>query len=156
MGKVVLKGRAVSGKPLGKETIAHYYTTLSRFFSDVTRRAHAVSGAPARKIKLDFNPKEVFALPDQLKRDLDRVDPRAIDLRVWAKLTIAAATLSQGDLTVHPRYPLSLYRALGVLWVTSARRPNELVRLRLDCTREEWEPESLDEHGLPLEKQALA
>src|SRR5260221_1151165 len=156
MGQDLLKRREDFCQPLGAGGITHYYTVLSRFFSDLTRRAHTVNGEPARRIKLDFNPKECFALPEHLRREPDNADPRDIDLRVWARLTIAAATLSQNDLPSNARYPLSLYRALALLWVTSARRPNELVRLRLDCVREDWEPEMLDEHGFPLEKNALS
>ncbi len=156
VGQDLLKRREIFGQPLGAGGISHYYAVLSRFFSDLTRHAYAVNGEPARRIKLDFNLKEGFALPDHLRRERESADPRDIDLRAWAKLTIAAATLSQNDLPSHARYPLSLYRALGLLWVTSARRPNELIRLRLDCVREDWEPEMLDDQGFPLKQNTLA
>jgi hypothetical protein len=62
----------------------------------------------------------------------------------------AAATLTAGDLPRGHQYPVSLYRALGLLWVTSARRPNELLRLRLDCLRRDWDPVMRDDDGQPL------
>ncbi len=46
---------------------------------------------------------------------------------------------------------LAYYRAVALLWVTAARRPNELARLRLNCVRREWEPGMRDEGGQPLE-----
>jgi hypothetical protein len=36
--------------------------------------------------------------------------------------------------------------------VTSARRPNEIIRLRLDCVREDWDPQMLNEDGQPVER----
>src|SRR5262249_22103786 len=113
---------------------------------------YAVGSTLAHRIQVDFTPREVFSMPDPIRQAVDQASPRDIDLLVWAKLVIAAATLSQSDLPANARYPLSLYRALGLLWVTSARRPNELVRLRLDCIREDWDPEMRDEDNQPLEK----
>jgi integrase len=128
-------------KPLQARGIDLHIAVIRRFLTDLMRRPHVVLGEPARRISLNFFPKEVLTTPDYVRRAIDKANPRDIDLRVWAKLTIAAATLSQGDLPRGTRYPLSLQRALGLLWVTSARRPNELVRLRLDCLREDWNPE---------------
>src|SRR5947209_13827826 len=99
---------------------------------------------------LDFSPKEVLTTPQHLRRALDAAAPRDIDLRVWAKLTIAAATLAESDLPQGVPYPLSFYRALALVWVTSARRPNEIARLRLDCLREDWNPEMVDDDQQPV------
>jgi hypothetical protein len=41
----------------------------------------------------------------------------------------------------------SAVQALAFLWVSTARRPNELLRLRADCVRTQWEPEMSDESG---------
>jgi integrase len=136
-----LEARGLLGKPLQACGIVAHLASIRRFLTDLTRKPHAVKGESARRISLDFVPNEVLTVPDHIKRAIDRVNPRDIDLRVWAKLAIAAATLSQGDLPQGTRYPLSLQRALGLLWVTSARRPNEIARLRLDCLREDWDPE---------------
>src|SRR5712692_4768998 len=64
----------------------------------------------------------------------------------------AAATLAQSDLPPNTKYSLTFYRALALVWVTSARRPNEIARLRLDCLREDLGPEMLNEDGVPVEK----
>ena len=142
------------GRLLKPQAIAYYLTALRRYFTDLTRRPHAVAGTPARTIQLDFSPKDVLTTPKPIRQALDAATPRDIDLRVWAKLTIAAATLSESDLPQGALYPLSFYRALGLVWVTSARRPNEIARLRLDCVREDWDPSMLDEDGHPVERFA--
>ncbi len=140
------------GNPLQAISVAAYLIALRRFFTDLMRRPHALPGKPACRISLSFDPKETLSTPSHLKRAIDEANPRDIDLRVWAKLAIAAATLSQSDLPQGAKYPLSLYRALALLWVTSARRPNEIVRLRLDCLREDWDQEMLDEDSQPVER----
>ncbi len=151
-GQRWLRTKGELGKPLQAHGLVRYLVALSRYFSDLTRRPHAVNGEPACRIKLDFVPKEVFTTPDHIRRALDTAAPRDIDLQVWAKLTIAAATLAQSDLPHGTRYSLNFYRALSLVWVTSARRPNEIARLRLDCVREDWDPGMLDEDGQPVEK----
>jgi len=144
------------GRPLKPQAIACYLCALRRFFSDLTRQPHPVAGRPARRITLDFSPKEVLTVPQQIRRAQDATAPRDIDLRVWAKLTIAAATLSESDLPQGALYPLSFYRALGLVWVTSARRPNEIARLRLDCVRQDWDPDMYEEDGHPVERFVTA
>jgi hypothetical protein len=151
-GRYQLERQGKFGEPLQAISIHHYLTAMRRYFTDLTRRAHAVSGAPARKIWLDFTPAEALATPAPIRRAVDVASPRDIDLRVWARLAIAAATLAPADLPHKARYPLSFYRALSLIWVTSARRPNEIMRLRLDCVREDWDPQMLNEDGQPVER----
>lgn len=155
-GRQTLTIKGKLGQPMMAHGIAHYLTAMRRYLTDLTRRPHAVNGAPARRIHLDFVPKEVLTTPAPIRKALDAAAPRDIDVQVWAKLAIAAATLSASDLPRTTRYPLSFYRALGLVWVTSARRPNEIARLRLDCLREEWASDLLDEDGQPVEKVTLA
>jgi integrase len=144
------------GSPLRPQGIACYLCALRRFFTDLIRRPHMVAGTQEPKISLDFSPKEILTTPQHLRRALDATAPRGIDLRVWAKLTIAAATLAESDLPQGVPYPLSFYRAVGLVWVTSARRPNEIARLRLDCLREDWDPTMYDEDGHPVERFVTA
>jgi integrase len=152
LGRYILQIQGDLGKPMGPKSISTYLIVLRRFLSDLTRRPHAVGEANPQRIKLDFAPKEVLSTPDHLKRILDLAEPRDIDLRIWARLAIAAATLSESDLPQGAgTYPLSLYRALALIWVTSARRPNEIVRLRLDCVRADVAPELLGESETAIE-----
>jgi len=153
-GRRILETQERLGLPLQARGMIAYLLACRRFLTDLKRRPHAIQGEPARRIRLDFDPNEILATPRHLKRAADEVNPRDIDLRVWAKLVMAAATLSQSDLPHGAKYPLSLYRALALVWVTSARRPNELVRLRLDGLREEWDQEMLTEDDQPLERVA--
>lgn len=150
--KQILEAKRELGLPLQARAVGSYLTVLRRYFTDLTKRPHAVSGKPARKIRLDFAPGEALADPAHIRRAKDRVAPRDIDLLVWAKLAIAAATLSENDLPRRTHYPLSYYRAVGLVWVTSARRPNEILRLRLDCVREDWDLGMLDEDDHPVER----
>ncbi len=154
-GQRWLKTREMFGKPIQAYGLASYYTSVNRFFTDLIRQPHSVHGEPARRIRLDFLPQELFTAPDHIRKVLDTASPRDIDLQVWSKLTIAAATLAQTDLPPGTRYSLTFYRALSLVWVTSARRPNEIARLRLDCLREDWEPTMLGEEGLPLERVTM-
>jgi len=151
-GQHLLRSKGDLGDPMKPQAIACYLTALRRFFTDLSKRPHAVDGAPARRIKLDFDAKEALAAPAHIRKALDAASPRDIDLQVWAKLTIAAATLSASDLPQGTRYPLSFYRAVGLVWVTTARRPNEIARLRLDCIRADWDADMLDEDGQPVER----
>ncbi len=137
-------------KPLGAPAIYQYLTALRRYLTDLSRRSYTISGARADKIKLDFTPKEVLVPPDPIRKALDAVNPRDIDLQVWAKLAMAAATLTQSDLPQRAAYPLSFYRALGLIWVASARRGNEIIRLRLDCLRSDWDPDMRDDGNQPV------
>ncbi len=148
----ILKAKGLFGKPLGHRSIQARLIALRRFFSDLQKRPHSVQGEPARKIPLHFNAHVSFTVPDATRRAIEDVEPRDIDLAIWRKLASAAARLSEADLPRSHQYPLSLYRAVAVLWITTARRPNELQRLRLDCVRREWDHEMLDEDGLPLER----
>jgi integrase len=147
----ILKAKGVFGKPLGHRSIQARLIALRRFFSDLQKRPHSVQGEPARKIPLHFNPHISFTVPDATRRAIEDVEPRDIDLAIWRKLAGAAARLSEADLSRSHQYPLSLYRAVALLWITTARRPNELQRLRLDCVRREWDHEMIDEDGFPLE-----
>jgi integrase len=147
----ILKAKGVFGKPLGHRSIQARLIALRRFFSDLQKRPHSVQGEPARKIPLHFSPHISFTVPDATRRAIEDVEPRDIDLVIWRKLAGSAARLSEADLSRSHQYPLSLYRAVALLWITTARRPNELQRLRLDCVRREWDHEMIDEDGLPLE-----
>ncbi len=141
------------GKPLMPRTIDKRLCTMSRFFRRLQDRPHAVGSGKARRIERRFNPSEAFATPQYLRR-LIQPDPRDIDEVIWCKLTHAAATLTEEDYaTLWNGYPLSFYKAAALLWVTSARRPNEITRLQVGCIRRDWDPTMLDEHGIPLPGQ---
>jgi hypothetical protein len=77
-------------------------------------------------------------------------EPRDIALAVWQRLAIQAAQLTAADLGPTPYWPFAAVQAMALLWVSTARRPNELLRLRSDCVRAEWEVGMDGQDGIPL------
>lgn len=145
-----LRAKGTMGQPLRPKGIDGKLRVLRTFFADVQDRSHAVAGRSARKIALRFKPAQVLATPHAIKR-LIQPDPRDIDQALWYKLTYAAATLTGRDLPVNTAYPLSLYRAVALLWVTAGRRSDELARLRVGCIRRDWVPEMGEAGGLAVD-----
>src|SRR6266567_2836453 len=131
-GQRWLRTKGELGKPLQAHGLVRYLVALSRYFSDLSRKPHSVNGEAARRIKLDFIPKEVFTAPDHIRRALDVAAPRDIDLQGWSKLTIAAATLAQSDLPHGSSTPPNCYRAVSRVLGAAARRPNKLAGHRLE------------------------
>jgi hypothetical protein len=70
---------------------------------------------------------------------------------VWAKLLWAGLNLTEADLPKIPRhdetsphvsmYPLAMVKAITITWLFGALRNNEIVRLRVGCTR--WQREDI-------------
>lgn len=148
-----LADKGAVGKPFAPRTINHKLAATRCFFTDLQRRPHTVGGAPSHKIEEHFNPSETFATPRSIRK-LIQPDPRDINEIIWCKLTYAAATLTEEDYAlVWSGYPLRYYQAAALLWVTSARRPNEIARLQVGCIRRDWDPTMLDENGLPVPGQ---
>lgn len=152
-GRERLTERELVGKPLAPSTMHQKLSAMSRFFTDLQHHPHAIDDGGAHKIEQRFNPSETFVLPRSI-RSLIQPDPRDIDEVIWCKLTYAAATLKEEDYSLMwSGYPLSYYRAAALLWITSARRANEIVRLQVGCIRRDWDPAMLDEQGNPLPGQ---
>lgn len=154
-GRRCLVSKGLVGKPLKPTSIDHRLSVLRHFFRVLQDRPHGVGSAAPGTIARHFNPSLAFATPRPIKR-LIHPDPRDIDEVLWCKLTYAAATLSAADYTATWKYPLNCYRAAALLWVTSARRPNEIARLQCGCIRRDWEPAMLDERDLPVADQKEA
>ncbi len=144
--------KEIVGKKLTPRSMKHRLAALIRFFLDVRDKPHRVGNEEPRKVALSFNPTEAFRLPPAVKK-LIQPDPRDIDEVLWGKLTYAAATLTGDDYPKACHYPLNYHKAAALLWITAARRPNELARLQVGCIRRDWDPAMLDEDGLPLPGQ---
>jgi len=81
-------------------------------------------------------------------------NPRNVEEEAWLKLIWAACTLNAEmvkEAAPGARYPLPLLRAVALVWVTGCRRSDEIRRLPLECVRQEWAPEMVDENGVQLE-----
>ena len=146
-GRKNLQRRGQLGRRFGHAAISQFLASLRRFFRDLQTKAHAVGDAPARRIPRRFDPREALATPDHVEKALAGSEPRDIALAVWQRLAIQAARLTPEDLGPLSYWPFSAVQAMAFLWVSTARRPNELLRLRADCVRTQWEPEMSDEAG---------
>ncbi|HEU5382405.1 MAG TPA: tyrosine-type recombinase/integrase [Ktedonobacteraceae bacterium] len=126
---------------------------MRSFFLHLQRRPYTVNGKQYPKLQLDWLPGETFKLPDDVLA-ARQPNPRDIAEDIWFKLIWAACTLTKEKLHAanqNPQYPLAYYRAACLIWVTAARRSDEIRRLGLGCVRREWAPEMRDEHGQSLE-----
>lgn len=148
-----LERRGLLGKPLEPTAIDSRLIALRRFMNDLQNYPHAVSGQPPRKLPLRFKPETALETPADIKKRINP-DPRDIDQAIWRKLQRAAARLAASDLRQHNKYPFLMVKAIALLWVTAARRSNEIGRLRLHCVRGDWDPDMLDENGDPISEDA--
>jgi len=148
-----MRGRVDLGRRVLPTTIDNKLQSMRRVFADWQDRPHRVAGAPPRRLPIHFKPVQVFQTPLHIQRLL-QPNPRDIDAALWWKLMRAAATLTDADLGPHWTYPRAFVSAVALLWVTSARRPNEIGRLRVGCVRRDWDPEMRDEDGVPVAQDA--
>ena len=126
------KAQKNRGNPLSAKARAHLLSSLSTFFRDIQEWGWI----PRR-----FDPRRCLAAPRSL-RALIGPKPRIIDDDVWAKLLWAGINLEQSDLTRNDLgghyYPLTMVKALTVVWLFCGLRVNEIRRLPVGCTREQW------------------
>jgi integrase len=126
---------------------------LRAFFLHLQRRTYTINGIPSPRLHLTWLPQEAFKTPDAILA-ARQPNPKDIQEDTWFKLIWAACTLTKDTLHAssrNPQYPLAYYRAACLIWVTAARRSDEIRRLSLGCVRREWAPEMRDEHGQQLE-----
>ena len=145
-----LRGKGRLSRRPSYTTISSFLAALRRFFRDLQTKAHAVGAEPARRLPKRFEPREALATPEYVQKALAGAEPRDIALPIWQRLAIQAARLTPEDLGPTPYWPFAAVQAMALLWVSTARRPNELLRLRLDCVRAQWEPDMRDEAGEAL------
>ncbi|HYU72976.1 MAG TPA: tyrosine-type recombinase/integrase [Ktedonobacteraceae bacterium] len=125
------------------------------FFSMLQRQVYTVQGQQYPRLQLTWQPHEVFKLPDDVRAAL-QPNPRDIAEDAWFELIWAACTLKKEHLQAAriSIYPLAYYRAASLIWVTAARRSDEIRRLQVGCVRREWVPEMRDEQGNQIEPEA--
>ncbi len=140
---------------LSPASISHRLKGLRTFFSHLQRQTYIVEGKPRPKLQLTWLPYEAFKTPEHIRAGL-QPNPRDIAEDAWFKLIWAACTLTKEHLHAAriSIYPLAYYRAASLIWVTAARRSDEIRRLQVGCVRREWAPEMRDEHGVPIEPEA--
>jgi integrase len=128
---------------------------LRSFFSHLQRRMYAVNDKLCPKLQIAWLPQETFKTPVDI-RAAGQPNPRDIQEDIWFKLIWAACTLTKEKMHAANifQYPLAYYRAACLLWVTAARRSDEIRRLHVGCVRREWAPEMRDEQGQQIEPEA--
>lgn len=135
------------GKPLKPSTQLLFLIALSTFFRD----CQEWEWIPRR---LDAS--RAFAQPRHL-RALVRPHPRVLSDDVWAKLLWAGLNLVDEDLSNncggHHHYPLSMIRAVTIVWLFAGLRQSEIRRLRVGCVR--YNPMPVDSAKAPKENICL-
>jgi hypothetical protein len=140
---------------LSPSSISQRLKGLRTFFSHLQRQTYTVEGKSRPKLQLTWLPQEAFKTPEHIRARL-QPNPRDIAEDAWFKLIWAACTLKKEHLQAAriSIYPLAYYRAASLIWVTAARRSDEIRRLQVGCVRREWAPEMRDEQGVPIEPEA--
>lgn len=115
------------GKPLRPHTKSRYLAVIRAFFKDLQEWDW---------IRRRFDPQRCLAVPRTIQ-GLIELNPKPVDADVWNKLVIAALNLSEADMTAcgHWCYPVAMLRAVAVVWVMTALRPDEIRRLRVGCVQ---------------------
>jgi integrase len=147
---------ANSGKPVCANSKIDVIYTLRTFFRDLQEW---------EIIPRTFDPHAAFRVPRSL-RALIGFDPRVLPDDVWAKLIWAGLNITAADLSAQGSanrgrshyYPLSLVRALSVIWLFAGLRWDEIRRLRLGCIR--WQENAPGERvcllSIPVNKTSTA
>jgi hypothetical protein len=121
-------------RPLSVSSRLAHISALRCFFTDLLLW---------ELIPYRFDPKQAFRFPRSLGL-LRSHNPRIIAEDVWAKLLWAGLNLEYSDLprsknslgeAAGPRYPISMIRALAIVWLFAGLRKDEIARLRVGCVR---------------------
>jgi hypothetical protein len=123
-------GRMVHlGRPLQPRTQLHFLNAICCFFRDcqewewIPRRLDAA---------------RAFAQPRSLRARVGP-HPRILSDDVWAKLLWAGLNLEEGDLPAawitRGFYPITMVRAMAIVWLFAGLRQDEIRRLRVGCIR---------------------
>ncbi len=123
------------GNPLAPRSILQNLAALRAFFRDCQEW---------NWIERRFDPGRAFRTPKSIQAKV-APNPRVIDDAIWAKLLWAGLNLTEADLPKIPRrkesspeisfYPIEMVRAVAITWLFGALRNDELIRLRVGCTR---------------------
>jgi integrase len=121
-------------RPLSVSSRLAHISSLRCFFTDLLLW---------ELIPYRFDPKQTFRFPRSLAL-LRSHNPRIIAEDVWAKLLWAGPNLEHSDLprsknslggAAGPRYPISMIRAVAIVWLFAGLRKDEIARLRVGCVR---------------------
>jgi len=136
------------GVPLRASTKATLFVALRTFFADLQEEPF--------NLRRRFDPARAFRIPAAVQQAIGP-NPRAIDIRRWSMLVHAAVHLDAGDLppAIASQYPLSLVRAVAIVWCYAALRSDEIRRLEVGCIRWQREDVTVAETGDVLPRDAV-
>ncbi|WP_272577123.1 tyrosine-type recombinase/integrase [Providencia sp. PROV274] len=86
--------------------------------------------------RLNLRPYHHLALP-KTPSFHRTINPRVIDDPVWLKLIWASLNLRAEDMFTQIHYPFTMHQAMAVIWTHAGLRQNELLRLTVDCIKEQ-------------------
>jgi len=157
-------------QPLSPGGIDSRLRAMRSLFRHLQRRPYKVDDRQYPRLQIMWLPNEAFATPADVQA-ARQPNPRDISEDLWFKLIWAACTLSKDHLLAPKRtsigalaeneqcnfrnrssqYPLAYYRAAALVWVSAARRSDEIRRLQYGCVSREWAPEMRDEQDNQVE-----
>ncbi|AZE48318.1 Mobile element protein [Pseudomonas chlororaphis] len=111
------------GLPIAANSKKCFLHAMRRFFIDVELWGWC---------RLRFSPRYHLATP-RTTAFSSGVNPRVIDDSIWLKLIWASLHLEQEDLLSEIHYPLSMIKAMAVIWTHAGLRSNEIIRLARGC-----------------------
>ncbi len=137
---------------LGPRGVDYRLRAMRKFFFHLQRRPYVLERKAPVKLHLTWLTNEAFKTPDDIQAAC-QPNPKDIQEDTWFKLIWAACTLSKEQLEAVGAFyfPLAYYRAASLVWVTAARRSDEIRRLSVGCVRREWVDELRDENGNQVE-----
>jgi integrase len=121
-------------KPLSASSSHGHISALRCFFADLLQW---------ELVPYRFDPRQTFRFPRSMHL-LRSPNPRVIAEDIWAKLLWAGLNLEYCDLprsknslgeAAGPRYPITMIRALVMVWLFAGLRKDEIARLRVGCIR---------------------
>lgn len=145
-------------KKLTDASVAGRLGAMRVFFHALQRHVYVVDGSARPRLAITWVPATALATPDSIRASV-QPSPRDVASEVWLKLVWAATTLTADDLSElstpnrRPFFPLAYYRAAALLWVTGARRSDEIRRLTIGSVQTDIAPEMTDEHGHRIEPE---
>lgn len=126
------------GKPLKANSKVAHITAVRVFFRDCQEWGW---------LPRSFDPIRSFPIPRKVLAQR-KPDPRVIADDIWAKLLWAGLNLTLEDLPMciyragqtnllkkDPWYPLTMVRAVTIVWLFAGLRSDEIRRLRIGCVR---------------------
>ncbi|MEP4548463.1 MAG: tyrosine-type recombinase/integrase [Saccharospirillum sp.] len=111
------------GQPIAANSKRSFLHAMRRFFIDFELWGWG---------RLKFSPRHHLAAPRSVAFN-SGINPRIIDDSTWLKLIWASLNIERKDLLSEIHYPLSMVKAMAVLWTHAGLRSNEIIRLEKSC-----------------------